>query len=80
MTSPDMPSDAHGDNLPWLDLGGSAVAVDCGWDFSCAIMQSGGKKCWVLGSILLRTDREFGRPSRRDGHRSCRNDRAQAGL
>lgn len=46
------PATHMGDNLPWLDLGGSAVAVDCGWDFSCAIMQSGGLKCWGIGQHI----------------------------
>ena len=41
-----------GDNLPYVELGGSAVAVDCGWQYNCAIMQSGGLKCWGVGKRL----------------------------
>ena len=40
-----------GDNLPWVDLGigATAIAVESGWDFHCAILSDGGVKCWGDG-------------------------------
>ena len=43
-----------GDRLPFVDLGRgvTAVAVDCGWDFNCAILSDGAVKCWGAGNKL----------------------------
>jgi alpha-tubulin suppressor-like RCC1 family protein len=35
-----------GVNLPAVDLGGPAVAVEAGSDFSCALLDTGAVKCW----------------------------------
>ena len=43
-----------GDNLPWVDLGldVTAVSVESGWMFNCAILSDGGVKCWGFGSKI----------------------------
>ena len=43
-----------GDRLPFVDLGRgvTAVAIDAGWDFNCAILSDGAVKCWGAGNKL----------------------------
>ena len=39
-----------GEDLPAIDLGGSAVAIAAGGSFSCAQLDDGGVKCWGYNS------------------------------